>query len=953
MRTRSPKVVGREEELGLIERALADAARGRGTCLFLIGEAGSGKTRLLQEADGLARGAGMEVLLGGAPAVAASPAFGLLAEALRSWTRRNPAPEALVPYAQGLRHILPEWPAPPAVHDLSEDQMHLLILEGALQLVRAAAGGRRGTALLLDDVHRADPETLSFLEGAAAFAAGEPVAVIAAIRSGEGPPAEVQARALEQKALASVHWVMPLDQQATIQMVEAILGERAPSGLIADIAARTDGLPLLIEELLVSYLDAGILRTDGEKLLWAGEGRKVVPRTTIEITRARLARLSAPARRAAEVGAVLSRFDPDLLVPLAGIPADSLATALRESAAAGITEGSPKGVDFRHALIREAVVETLLPIEREDLHRRAAGLIASIHPDDPAWFEERAYHLEATGDRDAAASLLVEAALASLEAHAPVSAENSLRRALALTGRTETSVRARDVLADTLSRTGRWEEALEVDAGLVADEGGSADRLARMAYNAVSAARLEEAERLIDRASEAGAEAGPLLALRALLALWKGDLDTAVDRATEALAWAEEHGDPELACRALDVVARSRDALGDRPAATAAFRRWADVADQAGLTSARLQALMELGNLDFMSGGPSDGLREARELAHRAGAFATQVLADLSLVWLLGHRALLDEAQALGDEAVRLCRHFGLSLVPHALVAHAWAREHAVQGAGEDLLSEAESLTPGDVDLVILAEWTRGDRYLRTGEYDRALHHYEKGLAAMEVSPSGVPPPIPFMRVCALACAEDARGARRALEEARAHPALPRLFVNPMWLAVGDALVSRDGPALREAVDAASTNGSFNGAIALVLGAEVVGGEEAPVWLREALEVFDGCGAVSDAGRVRRMLRSRGERVALGRRRSEELPDALRSLGVTAREAGVLRLVAQGLSNSEIAGQLFLSVRTVESHVSSLLRKLGAASRAGLVGVGLTHLETDPPGGSHRGRRLA
>jgi hypothetical protein len=114
----------------------------------------------------------------------------------------------------------------------------------------------------------------------------------------------------------------------------------------------------------------------------------------------------------------------------------------------------------------------------------------------------------------------------------------------------------------------------------------------------------------------------------------RGRLEEAVACAERALE--QQDREPAVVCQALDVLGRASDALGRRGEGERAFVRWIEVARAASLTAAELQALMELGTLEFLSGGPADHLEEARELAHRAGVFATLVLADLSLLWWTG-----------------------------------------------------------------------------------------------------------------------------------------------------------------------------------------------------------------------------------------------------------------------------------------------------------------------------
>ena len=392
----------------------------------------------------------------------------------------------------------------------------------------------------------------------------------------------------------------------------------------------------------------------------------------------------------------------------------------------------------------------LLPAERAELRCRAAAAIARVGGDDPSRLQERAHHLEAIGERDQAAALLVQAGRRGLDAHAPASAEASLRRALALAQRGETRNQAWDVLAHAVGVLGRWEESLRLDAELLAAGGEAAGRLERMAENSVRAGRLDDGERLIERARRAGADPARLSTLAALALLWRGRLPEAISAAQEALATTEAAGEARVTCQALDVLGRANDALGRRGEAEAHFRRWIDVARAAGLVAQHAQALMELGTLEFLAGGPADRLLEARRVASRNGVFVPLVLADLSLGWWLGRRARAGDAVAMSREAVELCRRFSLDLLPHALIARGWACNLTECDAGDALVAEALRLAPGDVDLQILAGWIRGESALRAGRPEEAASLLEGATRQMHAAPSAVPPPAPFLWVVAL-----------------------------------------------------------------------------------------------------------------------------------------------------------------------------------------------------------
>ncbi len=689
-------MVGRDGELETIRHALDEARAGRGGCLFLLGEAGSGKTRLLREARQEALGRDMSVLTGTVPPDVASPAFAVLAQAIRSWTRSNGLPErALASFALGLHQLLPEWPLPADPQELPDAQMRLFVLEGILRLLLVAADDG-GALVILDDLHAADPETFDFLNHATAAIGFEPLLIVGAVRSLERGQGEARVRALGRARQARLLEVGHLDERGVIDMVEAVLEAPVPPELIRDLLARTDGVPLLVEEMLAAHLAAGTLRRESDGVHWSTEATVVIPRTIVEITGEKLDRFPDGTRSSLGAAAVLGHFDLHLLSALTGLDASDVTAALLRAVEDGFLEQTgPAAVGFRHALIRDAVMENVPPHDRRDLHRRAAETLAALHGEDPERLEEQAHHWESADEGDRAGELLVRAARRNLARHAPASAEMILQRSIRLARSSTTADEARDVLVEALEALGRWEEALRLDRELLARQGVDPRRLLRMARNAIPANRLEEADALIARAGAAGADHVRLAVLSALVALWRGDVEGAAAGGREALAMAETAGDAELLCSALDVTGRAVAISGGFDEAAAMFRRWAAVAGAEGLKMSHLQALLELGNYEFLAGGTADGLQAARALAQEAGAYSTLVLADLSLGWWLRNVGRLEESVTVSDEAVAVCRRFSLDRLPNALAEAGAARNAMAWDSGEPLLAEALALAAG------------------------------------------------------------------------------------------------------------------------------------------------------------------------------------------------------------------------------------------------------------------
>ena len=150
-----------------------------------------------------------------------------------------------------------------------------------------------------------------------------------------------------------------------------------------------------------------------------------------------------------------------------------------------------------------------------------------------------------------------------------------------------------------------------------------------------------------------------------------------------------------------------------------------------------------------------------------------------------------------------------------------------------------------------------------------------------------------------------------------------------MTLAVAEAVLGGDEAAVDAAIASAPARMPFGIALLRVLAAEILRGPARIRWLREALDLYEAHDGNLAVDRVRGLLREAGAAVPR-RRRKELVPADLIPFGVTAREAEVFGLVEEGLSNAAIGEKLYVSVRTVESHVSSLLAKLGVASRSEL-----------------------
>ncbi|HXJ28873.1 MAG TPA: AAA family ATPase [Streptosporangiaceae bacterium] len=911
--------VGREAENDILARALEDARAGRPGCTLLAGEGGVGKSRLLHEAAAAAKRGGLGVAAGRA-AISAPAPFSLVAEALRSWLRGHPHPPMRSAFDRGLRLILPEWEAPSGGEaGLDGGQLRLLAMEATVRLLRGVAGPGPGMVLLLDDLHAADPDSLETIRYLAAARIGG-LAIMAALRPAESAVADELVRALRGDDVATVVELEPLGHRATGDLVRHLLAAAPPGELVADVLARTDGVPLLVEEVVDAHLRGGSVVIDGGHARWRG-GPLALPQSVRGMVAARLEQLPRPGQDALLALAVIGVPEPAGLLPaVAGTDERAVAGALRGGVDAGLLTTSAGVIGFRHDIIREAILDTAVPQIVTAMHRRAADAL-----DGGPATARRAAHLAAAGDGDAAAGLFAAAAAGELAAHALLGAEGLARRAIGLAAAPATRAAAADALAAVLAAQGRWAEALDIDEATVAGIGDSADRRQRMAAAALEAGYPERAAACLAR-GDGGQPLSRVLAGR--VALVRGDAARALAEADAVLA---QRADTGTRLAALDIRARALDYLDQRAAAREAWSAQVEEATAAGRTQDRLRALFQLGKQEFFAGGRPARLREAAEVAAAAGALLELSWAEETLAIALTLQG--DPAAALEvlDAAVPRARELRLDQLGFLLVAQAGALSFTRPDV-EAIFAEAEAVAPAP-DLLVFTTSIRADIALQHGRWDEAIALFRQSDEMAAAMPGGAPVDGSCYLVWALAAAGRADEARAVLRQAEALPDLARWYPRPVMVAAGRALLDGDADGVDAAIAAAPGPMPFSVATMRIISALVLGGGARIRWLREAVDIYEASGATAYRERARRLLRDAGGPVPRRRTAAAAVPAELAASGVTAREAEVLRLLGEGLSNADIAAKLFLSVRTVETHVSSLLAKLQARSRGQLTAI--------------------
>jgi DNA-binding CsgD family transcriptional regulator len=930
-----PVLVGRDEEARRLQAALVAAEAGRGGAVFLTGEAGIGKSRLVRETVRAAGELGLTVLVGRAVAGGVPTPFRPFAEALISAGRAGPlsASAELDPFRPVLGRLVPQWRQPQGTP--GEDSL-VFLGEAVLRLLRALAP-RAGCVLVLEDLHWADRETLSLLEYLADNVAAERVLCVATLRD-EGGEAAALAIALAARGSAAVFPLGRLDQAAMADMARACLdAAHLPDAVHTVVAERAEGIPFLVEEILAGLVGEGALTERDGQWRAADLAAPGVPATFADAVRRRLDTLGAESRHVIGAAAVLGRgFDWALLSPVTGLAGPAVVAALRDGVGLQLIAAGRESFRFRHALTHEAVLAGLLPPERALLAGRALAAVEAAHPGLPgAWCTLAADLAGLAGDAARAGALLLEAGQRDLAVGALASAEQALTRARAVIDPAQRTA-VDEALAEVFAMSGQVDRAIETGNILLARLGPPSPRAAILhlgiARAAIAGAQWAEAAASIEVARQApGADAARIDACAAQVAAGRGRLEEADRLARSALRAAESGGLPEVACEALEVigrVARQRDL----EAAERAFARAADLASAHGLQLWRLRALHELGTIDQLRTESVDRLQQARELAVAQGALALTATLDLQIAAGLNKQFRADEALLAARRSADASRRFHLATLPMALIFQATA--HAIRGEEQDMearIAEAVALAPADQDVLGCA-WghCRATLSLLTTDLGEAHARMATGAALLLSSPATIAPP--FLGLWPLLGALLDRDAANAAARVRAAHGTRHLVVAAL-LGYADAILAgrRGEHGDAEAAFAAAERqmGSLVAwyrqyARRVAAEAALADGWGEPVaWLREAAAYFASRGDDQVAAACRGLLRRAGAPVPRHRAGDGELPGRLRALGVTEREADVLRLVAQGLGNREIAERMFLSPRTVEKHVASLLAKTG------------------------------
>ncbi|MDH6697899.1 helix-turn-helix transcriptional regulator [Streptomyces sp. MAA16] len=956
-------LIGRDDEIARLTAVLERARAGRAHAVLLAGDAGVGKTRVLDELAARASAAGTTVLTGhcvdlgdvGLPYLPFTEVLGALA---------------------GDERFAPVLAAHPVVERLLGGGAEQDV-GGRLQLFEGVAGLLAGLAdvapllLVVEDLHWADQSSrdlLRFLlsrgilQRPAGGAPAHTVAVFASYRADDlhrrHPLRPLLAELVRLPAVERLE-LRPMADAEVARLVRALEDRPLPEATVRGIVARAEGNAFYAEELVAA--------TDTE----AGP----VPSGLADALLIRFEQLSDTAQQVLRTAAVAGRrVEHDLLRDAVGLPEDALESALREAIGRQLlVAGDGDRYAFRHALAREAVYADLLPGERSRLHGAFARLLAGRGG--PAGSAaERAHHYRESHDLAEALAASVEAADHAHRMGAPAEELRHLETALDLWESVEAAARP--------AGQGRDPVTLTLRASAAAAHAGEAHRAVSLTRAALAGAGRDTDCELAARIRYT--LAGNLLGVDSLTA--------AFAYSSEALAMipAEPPTRTWVWAAATHVLAARQ--IRENGTARRTAHRALRAARELRMPDAQADLLISLANLE--DGGRTGAagrrrLTEARELARSAGNAPVEMRALFNLAVGGFESGDLEGCLPWVREGLDRARCAGLLSSPHPLEMRylhlvvlytlgRWDECLRVAAADAGSLPPAGGYTAGPALHVGVArgDLTAADRAgaLLAGPFD----WWATLVAGIALAEAAV------LRGDPLAAVEGVRTTVDALgDDAGTRPNVAVRLAALGLTAVSDAAV-----ALRRAGgDAGRWRAAADELVALARSTALSGEEGAPqgpeglAWLAraeaewkravsgpdvaawEAAVTAFGFGDVYERARCRARF---AEALAGADRRAEAVEQAglarevavrlgavplrdqvdalLRRVGptdpaartaspLTARERDVLGLLAEGRSNRQIGEELFITGKTASVHVSNILAKLGAASRTEAVAV--------------------
>ena len=925
----SAPLVGRDAELAAISASVEDAGAGRGNTVLLEGPPGIGKTRLAREAVSIAEVAGFVVFEGEADAATTTRPFGPFIDALE--IGRSEESDRASIAAQLETH-----------HD---DQGDAALLPSEYRIVEELGSlverlvARGPTMLVLEDLHWADESTLVALRSIARRGEELPLLIVATMRTGtRSAPLQRLVDDLLQSDAEHLS-LRPLKDDEVPVLTAEVLGAE-PSQVVIDRLKGAAGNPLFITE----YLRALQRENAVEIQEGVAELRSIeLPAEFRSTILRRLTQLPESDAEVMRIASVLgSAFTPSDLATVLQQSVIDLAPTLQRAIDVGVLEERDDRLGFVHDLLRESIYESVPTAVRKGLHREIGRALADAGRA-PLLV---AHHLSlGAEERDVEAAGWLRRAARDVVTRSPGTAVELLERAseLVISGvQTHDEMQAEIVLP--LAWSGRITEAAELGRRVLdrrPPPAISGPLRCGLVYALTWQGRPAEAVQHAAMRTEGELtewDAALLTAQSALARMASLDLYGAAEDASLAARQAEKLGHELALCTALCVQTFLGAITGDTQVALETGRRAVEIADRSSDGYAHLAAPRFFLGLPLLA---SDLLEEAEDTLQTGRRIAE----EMGHAWAVPlYHAYLGTARFIAGEwddaiaefttSMELADEVGIRMIVYISVigwlAVIYLRRNQLDLAEACLARADERIAEsGPQGGMSILAWARALVMEARGEPEpgiallRAV--WDISVAAgLQAEPwSGAELVRMYTRH---GSPESARDCTEVIKEQAKQTPTSFMKGRALWAA---GMVDRNAELLVAAVDAYRASPRPHELAlaaedaALVL-ADYGRPDDSIAHLKEALSIYERLGAERDVGRVRAQLRGLGVKEGPRTRRTRATHgwDSL-----TKTELKVASLVAERLSNPEIAARLFISRHTVESHLKSIYSKLGMSSR--------------------------
>lgn len=956
-------VVGRLSEQSALRACLDTSVAGYGGLVLIAGEAGIGKSTLVEWLGGEARERGFQTVTGQCYDLTLTPPYGPWADALAQLARG--APGGVHP------HRLP------VAGDTTDVASQSELFADMIQFLRAVTH-YAPLLLVLEDIHWADPASLDLLRHIGRGAGNQPLLLVATYRGNELDAGGPLARLLPHMAREArvVRLDLPALDCAAVRAVVAsryVLDDDDTNRLVAYLQQRSGGNPFYLTEVLRTLEHERFLAQDGPRWRVGALEAAPVPPLVRQVIEGRLATLTYETRRALEVAAAIGQHVPrDLWTALSEVEQEAFTGAVEDATQARLLGVARDGRDFvfEHALVRETIHGLQPHALRQDLHRRVAEALMERAATPSAGI---AAHLELADD-PRAVDWLVTAGDEALAMYAAQDAVAFYSRARTLAARHggELPLAAYRDRARANELLGEFDAARR-DLELVLDRAQNAGDLLLRWHTLTELGLLwtardyertgSYAQAALDLARQLG---DPALVGHSLnrVANWYVNIDeaeVALGLHGEALAIFEAAGDRHGVADTLDMLGMANYLTCDLHASTACYERaipiFRELDERQRLATCLAAMTFNGGDHDSSVAEPvyrepsfwvacsQESLATAREIGWRSGeAFALFGLAATNAIRgqfgpaMRDAERMLEIAESIEHrEWTTAARHmlgaFWLDLLdlPAAqteleagltVARTSGSRFWIVSHIGTLVQCHAESGNLSAADSLLQSvlqpdrpRWSSGQRTcwyawsqleLARGDYERALAIVDRmSEPRPDGRPAGAIPHLTLSRGRALALLGCLAEAEQALTLARDMAALHgyRTLLWRVDLALGQLWHANGRP------------------------------ERAAASFRAAHATIDAIAGTLPDERAREQFRSRAAARLPddGRDRDVSVP----ATGLSPREIDVLRLLVEGKSDREIAEALFISPRTVMRHVTAILTKLDVSSRTAAASVAI------------------